>query len=367
MRGKAATDVGGLGPASGTVWAVGSHRHAMAPAVRFVPYRESAAEPNIVVDGSPNGGTVLVVSHWPGLRIPPGCAADTSAQMVFRYLDRGADLHGDAGVVTNNHFDQDGLVGVYALIFPDDAIRRRAQLEDLAAAGDFAVCTDRSSAQLSMAVSALVDPARSPLGDLPDDDGEACAALYLAALGLLPGWLEDPGRCRPLWADEDAELETALAAVASGEVTIEENVELDVAVVTLPRIGRSAGHRFAGRRFEGIHPIALHGATERTVILAIDPRQGRHHLTCRYEGWVQFRSRPVRPRVDLAPLADRLSAAEDDGARWIATSPAELTPELYTDAALPPSSVDPSDLVDAVTDHLRTAPPAWNPYQVTAP
>lgn len=68
-------------------------------ALRFVPYEEYADVANIVVDGSPNAGTVLVVSHWPGLLTPPGCAADTSAQMVFRYLERGADLHGGAGVV----------------------------------------------------------------------------------------------------------------------------------------------------------------------------------------------------------------------------------------------------------------------------
>ena len=84
---------------------------------------------NVVVDGAPNAGTVLIVSHWPGLPTPAGCAADTSAQMVFRYLDRGADLHGGTDVVTNNHFDQDGLAGAYALVCPDDAVRRRTQLE----------------------------------------------------------------------------------------------------------------------------------------------------------------------------------------------------------------------------------------------
>jgi len=34
--------------------------------------------------------------------------------MAFRYLDSGAALHGNAEVVTNNHFDQDGLISVYA-------------------------------------------------------------------------------------------------------------------------------------------------------------------------------------------------------------------------------------------------------------
>ena len=38
--------------------------------------------------------------------------ADTSTANVFNYLDR-PDLHVPAEVVSNNHFDEDGLVGIY--------------------------------------------------------------------------------------------------------------------------------------------------------------------------------------------------------------------------------------------------------------
>jgi hypothetical protein len=326
-----------------------------------VSYDESAGEPNVVVDGSPNAGSVLTLSHWPGQPCPPACAADTSAQMVFRYLDRGADLHGAARAVTNNHFDQDGLAGVYALVAPDDALHRRALVEDLASAGDFAVYGDRAAARLSMAISALADRDRSPLTDLPEDYGAFSDALYRAGLDRLPAWLDDPSRCRDLWAAEDAELEAGLAAVASGAVSIEERPEIDLAVVTLPATDRSAGHRFTSRRFEGVHPMALHRVTDRSVILAIDPAGGRHRLTCRYEGWVQFRSRTVRPRVDLAPLADTLTTAEPGGARWSATGPGDLTPEVAPDDGTA-SSLDPVGITAAVAAHLASAPPAWDPY-----
>jgi hypothetical protein len=336
----------------------------MAP-LRYAGYEPSADEPNVVVDGSPNAGTVLVLSHWPGMPTPAGVDADTSCQMVLRYLDRGADLHGDARVVTNNHFDQDGLAGVHALTDPEDGARRRAQLEGLAWAGDFGVAPDRASARVSMAVSALSEPARSPL-TLPDDYDEMCVVLYEHALAVLPSWLDDPDRCRDLWAEEDAELDAAEAAIAGGHVRIEERPEVDLAVVTLPASGRSAGHRFAGRRFTGIHPMAINAATERSVLLLIDPADGRHHLTCRYEGWVQFRSRPIRPRVALALLADRLTADEPGGTRWSATPPSELTPELATDPDGPGSSLDPQHLATEITGFLAEAPPAWDPYRTSA-
>jgi len=329
--------------------------------LRFAGYDDAAAEPNVVVDGSPNAGTVLVLSHWPGLPTPAGVEADTSCQMAFRYLDRGADLHGDARLVTNNHFDQDGLAGIYALVDPADALRRRPQLEGLATAGDFGVAPDRTSARISMAVSALSDRATSPLA-LPDAYAEACMVLYEHALSVLPSWLDDPDRCRDLWAEEDAALDAAEAAIAGGRVRIEEHGSVDLVVVTLTDDHRSAGHRFAGRRFGGLHPMALHAATERSVVLVLDPAGGRHHLTCRYEGWVQFRSRPIRPRVDLAPLGEELTSLEPGGATWWSTPPSDLTPELATDPAGEGSGLDPARLVSAVIRHLGSAPPAWDPY-----
>ncbi len=65
--------------------------------------------------------------------------------------------------------------------------------------------------------------------------------------------------------------------------------------------------------------MAINGATERGAVLTL--RGNHYELAYRYESWVQFRSRPVRPRVDLAPLAERLNAEEAEAggtARWVA-------------------------------------------------
>jgi hypothetical protein len=56
--------------------------------------------------------------------------------------------------------------------------------------------------------------------------------------------------------------------------------------------------------------------------------------------------------------------AESGRARWSATAPSDLTPELCTVRESAPSSLDPSDLIDAVTGYLRDADPAWDPYAV---
>ena len=102
------------------------------PDLHYVPYGQlDAGVPSVVADGSPAPGTVLCLSHWPGIGAPARFAADLSAEMAFAYLD-AFDLHPGASVVSNNHFDQDGLVSVFALTQPDEARSRRRLLVEVA-------------------------------------------------------------------------------------------------------------------------------------------------------------------------------------------------------------------------------------------
>ncbi len=277
-----------------TLLAVG----ARSPDLHYVPYAELGGAPNVIVDGSPADGTLLCLSHWPGIGSPERFAADLSAEMAFLYLD-AFDLHPGAEAVSNNHFDQDGLVGVFALASPADALARRALLVEVARAGDFADTSSREAARISMVLSAYADPERSPLERLPDDYDELTALLYGELVDRLPEVCDRVESCRALWADEDATLSASEAALASGAVTISEVPDVDLAVIEVgPSAPDGGGHRFGGQWVSGLHPIALHGATERGALLTM--RGPHYELAYRYESWVQFRSRPVRARVDLA-------------------------------------------------------------------
>jgi hypothetical protein len=338
------------------------------PDLHYVPYGELAGAPNVVSDGSPTEGTLLCLSHWPGIGAPAEFAADLSAEMAFLYL--GAfDRHPGAEAVSNNHFDQDGLVGVFALSAPEEALARRAMLIEVARVGDFAVTDSRDAARVSMTLSAYADPARSPLG-LPADYEATTAFLYAEMIGQLPELCDQPERSRALWAEEEATLHASEAAIASGSVTIDERPDLDLAVVTVSDHAPAAGgHRFGGGWVHGLHPMAVNNATERGALVT---RRGRHYeFGYRYESWVQYRSRAVRPRVDLAPLAEQLSAEETDGVTWTAEHVSALTPVLSMTAAdgsgtnTVESSLTPDRFVELVEAHLRTAPAAWDPYRIT--
>jgi hypothetical protein len=341
-------------------------------ALTYVPYGSlGAATPSVIVDGAPAEGTVLTLSHWPGIGSPPEFWADLSAEMALRYVEAGGvggGHHGSATVASNNHFDQDGLVGLFALTAPAAALARRDLLAEVARAGDFAVTSRRDAARISMAIAACADPERSPLVGLPpSSDYEAQTAfLYTELLGRLPELCDHPERFESLWAAEDASRRESEAFVASGAVHIEEVADLDLAALTVPEDAPAAGgHRFAANWAAGLHPMALHAATERGALLT--QRGGHHELLYRYESWVQFRSRPVRPRVDLAPLAGRLNELETQAggtATWVAERTSALTPALRI-ADGRPSALAPAEVRAQVEDHLRAAPPAWDPYDIT--
>lgn len=330
-----------------------------ATGLEYVPYGELGGRPNVIVDGSAAPGTVLCLSHWPGTPTPTDLQADLSAEMVFRYL-RTFDRHGDARLVSNNHADQDGLVSVFALVDPTTALAHEALLIDVAAAGDFGTYRHRDAARASMAIAAYADPARSPLAAALRRADDPTGLLYTELLPRLVEMATDPERYEALWAEEDAALTASEEQVAT-DVVIDEVPDLDLAVVTVPEDAPAGGgHRFGGDWAAGLHPMAVHNATDRLALLTIRGR--RYEVLYRYETWVQLRSRRPRPRRDLAPLAAALTEREEAGAEWVADSPGSLTAGLRLVDADAESSLDPSTFRALVEDHLRTAPPAWDAY-----
>jgi hypothetical protein len=329
--------------------------------MRFLPYNQTTAIPNVIVDGARNARTVLTLSHWPKSGSPSGLSGDTSTAIVFNYLD-APRFHVEAEVVSNNHFDEDGLVGIFAMLHPTLAQRHREFLIDLAQAGDFGVFTHRRAARMAFVLSAYADPESSPLPaslfTLPY--AELAGELYLQLLNVLPKLLTSVEDYRTLWGSEDARLTASEELIEEGLITIDEQPDLDLAIVRLPDdLTGQRVHRFAQPRLAECHPFALHNRTERTRLLLLQGR--RVELQYRYESWVQLASRRPSPRVDLSELADELNREETSGGRWVFDGVDEITPELHLEGSAT-TSVPVDAIVSRVEHHLRTGRSAWDPY-----
>lgn len=330
-------------------------------AVRFEAYHQLDGRPNVIVDGSPTEGTVLTVTHWPGYPAPEAVAADLSAQMAFRMLEQPQLIPPGVELVSNNHFDQDGLVSILALVDPESAVPRRRLLEDVARAGDFATFDDRDAARLSMAIAAAARGEDSSAPTLPEDYAELTGILYADLIERLPAWCDDPSSVEALWAEEDATLTASDDAFERGDVTIDEHADVDLAVVRVTGDAPVAGgHRFGSSWAAGLHPMAVYARTDRNVVATVRGRT--YQIEQRYESWVQYRSRAVRGRRDLAPLAERLNDLEQGGdATWSATSVGAITPTMTSGDG--DSSLDAEKVVGLLVDHVATAPVAWDPFR----
>jgi hypothetical protein len=327
----------------------------------FVAYDDLGDTPNVVVDGAASGSTRLTLSHWPGSPTPPEVRDDLSAQIAFHALEH-PDWFAGLDVVSNNHFDQDGLASAYTLIDPANALARKDRVIDVARAGDFGTFVDRDSARIAIAIAAYDAPQTSPLGaELFDNSySHTSAALYRELLPKFTELLDHPDRHRALWEREDAQLGESIDAIEQGVVRIEENEALDLAVVTVPEEWSTrAAHRFTQEWAEAVHPMAVNNATERLRILLVHGH--RYRLELRYETWVMFVSRPVLPRPDLNPLAVALSELEPHGARWEADPPSGLTPQLRI-AGGAESGLAPELAQQRIEAFLATAAGAWDPF-----
>jgi hypothetical protein len=314
-----------------------------------------------MADGAALPSTVLTLSHWPRSNTPRALRHDLSAGMAFRYL-HSRRRWPDPGVVTSDHFDQDGLVTVAALTGPEAAVAAEQRLMAVAEAGDFVRGRDRDAARASFALASLAEGWEGP-----DDQNAALGGeLHREALRLLPDLVARPDRHRRMWEEEDAFLAASEAALESGAVTLTDLPDVDLTVVSVsgrgPGTGRAA--QFTRRRAGPVHPMAVHNRSARTRVLVAAPPY--YELYYRYETWVQLASRRAPARVDLAALAEELTEREPAGGRWVFTGVAATVARLGpADGA--GSDLAPEAVSALVRDALARGRPAWDPYAAPTP
>src|SRR5688572_11312446 len=142
--------------------------------MRFEFYHPSLNEiPKLSVDGTVANS--IHFSHWEGNETPSQLKADTSTEIVLNLvaspnrneLTKGIDL------VTNNHFDTDGVLSVWTALAGERALNLRDKLIPAAEAGDFCEFTSEGGIRTSIVIQGSDQPS-------PGDDSGSPLASYLA-------------------------------------------------------------------------------------------------------------------------------------------------------------------------------------------
>ena len=330
-------------------------------ASRYCPYSQLGDKPNIIVDGSAQRATTLTLSHWPWSPTTPELLRDTSTDIVFAYHDTPS-LHQDIDLVSNSHFDEDGLLSMYALVDPQHAMQHRDLMIGASRAGDFGIYQDIEAAKLSFVLAAYADPELTSLPQtiFSGSAAEQVAGLYQHMLGVLPDLLETYAEHRDFWEPELLHLQSSETAIDEGRVIIDEIPNLDLAIVRIPAdMPVRTVRRYLRRWQRSVHPFAVHNVTQcsRIVWLKGDSIEFQY----RYESWVKLASFKPALRVDLKGFAQRLCDLETAGGEWLFEGVNEVAPRLMLQGSCR-SSIGADKFLSLLTDWLQTQPAAWDPY-----
>src|SRR5215813_14081714 len=106
--------------------------------MRFEFYSEAIADlPKLSVDGTVDNA--IHFSHWNGNRTPASVKADTSTEIALNVVasPNREELTSGIDLVTNNHFDTDGVLSCWTILNGERNLPLRDRLIAAAEAGDF--------------------------------------------------------------------------------------------------------------------------------------------------------------------------------------------------------------------------------------
>jgi hypothetical protein len=318
--------------------------------------------PKLSVDGTVDNAVHF--SHWVGNETPAELKADTSTEIALNLvgaphrarLTRGIEL------VTNNHFDTDGVLSVWTVLTGEKALEIGDQLIAAAEAGDFSEFTNESAVRASIVIQGSDqvtpnDQKGSPLAlklaGQPVDDARAYE-LVLPEVERVITRVDD---YEPLWRDAWERIATALESFERGASTVTEMADAKLSVITLaPEIFSPAG--FKPTRHAAPYTAISKYARGEIFLIATPADHGwTYRIDYPYYSWAETLVRPRIKRRDLAPLISSLNEIDNSNGEWKFDS-SEMTSAvkfLGPDGILGVSTLDPEILASSLARALTAA------------
>src|ERR1700738_4889684 len=284
--------------------------------MRFKFYDEALANvPKLSVDGTV--GNAIHFSHWKGNQTPASVKADTSTEIALNLVaaPNREELTGGIDLVTNNHFDTDGVLSVWTVLTGEPALELRDKLIAAAEAGDFSELSTQEAVRASIVIQGSESPidedAGSPLarqlaGEPVNDDARA----YELVLPHVERVLTRTNDYESLWCDPWNRIASALDSFARGRSRVDEDDEAKISLVTLaPEIVSPSGFK-PTRHGAPFTAISHHARGE--VFLIATPLEGgwAYRIDYPYYSWAETIVRPSIERRDFGSLIEQLNEME---------------------------------------------------------
>lgn len=292
--------------------------------MRFEFYSEAIDDlPKLSVDGTVSNS--IHFSHWSGNETPVEVKADTSTEIALKLVTspNRAVLTKNIELVTNNHFDTDGMLSVWTVMTGERAAEYRDLLIAAAEAGDFSEYSSADGVRISLAIQGSdvifpSDNSGSPLarmlaGEEVNDDAR-CYELLMPEIEKL---LTNINHYESLWKDGWRKIVDALESFDRGSSSVVEFPESKISLVTLePEIFSGSG--FDPTRHSAPFTAISRFAKGQLFIIAIPTKGGWfYRVDYPYYSWAETVVRPTVERRDLTEVLQRLNALEGAShGRW---------------------------------------------------
>jgi hypothetical protein len=329
--------------------------------MRFEFYSDAIADlPKLSVDGTVDNA--IHFSHWNGNKTPQSVKADTSTETVLNVVaaPNHNELTHSIDLVTNNHFDTDGVLSVWAMLTGERALDLRSRLIAAAEAGDFSEFSSVDGVRASIVIQGSdspTDKSGSPLaqqvaGRPVTDEAES----YVVVLPHIEHVIKHTGQYESLWRGSWTRIEKALDSFAKGESRVEEFEDAKLSLITLaPTVFGSAG--FDPHEHSVPFTAISHHARGELFLIATPLNGGwAYRIDYPYYSWAETVVRPKIKRRDFTSLAAQLNELEqNDQAKWRLDN-SELSSAikfLGANSQLAASGLTPDDVAKQVRQTLR--------------
>jgi hypothetical protein len=285
--------------------------------MRFEFYSDAIANvPKLSVDGTVDNA--IHFSHWNGNKTPAQVKADTSTETVLNVVaaPNRNELTRSIDLVTNNHFDTDGVLSVWAMLTGERALDLRTRLIAAAEAGDFSEFSSVDGVRASIVIQGSdspTDKSGSPLaqqvaGRPVTDEAES----YVLTLPQIEHVIKHTGQYENLWRGSWTRIETALDSFAKGESRVEEFDDAKLSLVTLaPTVFGSGG--FDPQQHSAPFTAISHHARGELFLIATPLNGGwAYRIDYPYYSWAETVVRPKIKRRDFTSLVAQLNKLEQD-------------------------------------------------------
>ncbi len=323
----------------------------------FIPFKTVRKYKNVLAVDCfhPNA---FSLSHWKGSVVPRKIQADTSTEIVLNAIQTKIPEVQHA-VVTSNHFDVDGFLGVWSLFNPELAVEHKETLCKMAILGDFRELSEMDEEMiLSIKLVCWINSKEKllfypPFGAQTSEEKEAamCVQKFKYFLSTFHKILKNVIKYKSTWEPEYNEVINGTNSIL-GKNSFFNVPKIKLHVAQLP---------------SPVHYYALFSQSKESDMVLSMYDDNKYELEYKYTTWVNAYDRLSFPRTRMNDLVQNLNLIENSRYEWSCENITDTGPILRltsikllkedrydhpTKRTIHSSSISNREIIKIITDHF---------------